>query len=389
MAKKQQAIRKKQKEASKASPKDLSSSKQTNPKKIAPKKTGKEPVSMEELLSQTGYRIPSLTRGQTVQGTIVSVRPKEILIDVGAKSEGIVAGREFEAIKDLVSQLSVGDHLTAQVVIPENDLGQVVLSLRVTGAERRWQSLENTKDQGEKVAVLGMEVNRGGLIVDYGGLRGFLPSSQLDSSLIGKISQLVGQKIEVYVAEVDQEGNRIIFSQRRKLTRDDLKKIASKIKIGQQMEGKVSAVLPFGGFVDLGGLEGMVHISEIAWEKVADPSSYFRVGETIQVLVLGVDESTGRINLSVKQLLSDPWKKLGEKYSKEQTIAGKVTRITPYGAFVNLEPGIDGLVHISKIPPDKSVNVGDVLDCTIESIDEKGRRISLDLVLKEKPIGYR
>ena len=361
----------------------------SNPKAESRKQVSKEPQTMDELLKSEGLQMKPLTRGQTVEGTIVSVGPRELLVDIGAKSEGIVTGREFDSIRDLAGSLSVGDKLTAQVMYPENDQGQIVLSLRQAGGEKRWKALEEAKEDGSSVKVLGMEVNRGGLIVDCGGLRGFLPSSQLDSAMMGKINQMVGQTIGVWVLEVDQASNRLIFSQRKKTTKEDIAKIVAKVKIGEKYEGTVSAVLPFGIFVDLSGLEGMVHISEIAWEKVADPSHYFKVGDKVAAVALGVDEASGRLNLSVKQLLDDPWKKIGEKYSRDQQISGKITRLTPYGAFVNLEKGIDGLVHISKIPPDFSLNVGDSVDCTIESLDLEGRKISLSLVLKEKPIMYR
>ena len=371
------------------SSKKITKSNISSPKAESRKQVSKEPRTMEELLVQEELKLSPLTRGQAVEGIIVSVGPREILIDIAAKSEGIVTGREFDSIRDLAGGLSVGDKVTAQVVYPENDQGQIVLSLRQAGGEKRWKVLEEAKEDGSSVKVLGMEVNRGGLIVDCGGLRGFLPSSQLDSKMMGKINQMVGQNIEVWVLEVDQVSNRLIFSQRRRTTKDDIAKISSKVKIGEKYEGTVSAVLPFGIFVDLSGLEGMVHISEIAWEKVADPSHYFKVGDKVSAIALGVDEASGRVNFSVKQLLDDPWKKIGEKYSRDQQISGKITRLTPYGAFVNLEKGVDGLIHISKIPPDFSLNVGDGVDCTIESLDLEGRKISLSLVLKEKPIMYR
>ena len=387
MAKKKQTASNLQTSAK--SSKKITKSNISSPKAVSRKQVSREPQTMEELLLQEELKLSPLTRGQTVEGTIVSVGLREMLIDIGAKSEGIVTGREFDSIRDLAAGLSVGDKVTAQVVYPENDQGQIVLSLRQAGGERRWKGLEEAKEDGSSVKVLGMEVNRGGLIVDCGGLRGFLPSSQLDSKMMGKINQMVGQTVEVWVLEVDQESNRLIFSQRRRTTKEDIAKIVAKVKIGEKYEGTVSAVLPFGIFVDLDGLEGMVHISEIAWEKVADPSHYFKVSDKVAAVALGVDEVSGRLNLSVKQLLDDPWKKIGEKYSRDQQISGKITRLTPYGAFVNLQKGVDGLIHISKIPPDFSLNVGDPVDCTIESLDLEGRKISLSLVLKEKPIMYR
>lgn len=374
--------------AEKAS-KKISKSNSGSPKAENRKQVSKDPQTMEELLAEEGLQTKPLSRGQAVEGTIVSAGLREVLIDIGAKSEGIVTGREFDSVRDLAESLSVGDRVTAQVVFPENDQGQIVLSLRQIGGEKRWKNLEEAKESGDSVKVLGMEVNRGGLIVDFGGIRGFLPSSQLDSKMIGKVNAMVGQTVEVYVLEEDRASNRLIFSQRKKTTKDDIAKIASKVKIGEKYEGTVTAVLPFGIFASFDELEGMVHISEIAWEKVLDPGQYFKVGDKINAIALGIDEASGRINLSVKQLLSDPWQKIAEKYSRDQQISGKITRLTPYGAFVNIDKGVDGLVHISKIPPDFSLNVGDPVDCTIESVDMPGRKISLSLVLKEKPVMYR
>lgn len=347
------------------------------------------PRTMAELLAKTGYQLTALKRGQQITGTVVDILPREVIIDVGAKSEGIISGKEFDLSADLISGLKVGDKVTANVVYPENDAGQIVLSLRRTGSEMRWEQLFAKKEGEEMLEVRGVEVNRGGLVVDYLGLRGFVPSSQLSQENIGQAESLVGKTLMARVVEADRATNRLIFSQRPAVAPEDLAKKLSKIKIGEACQAVVTAVLPFGLFATVTGLEGLVHISELSWEKVTNPAELFKVGDKVKVLVLSIDQENGRLNLSIKQLTEDPWKKIAEKFTKEQRVTGAVTRLTPFGAFVSLAPRVDGLLHISKIPPDFNINVGDNLDCTIESVDLQSRRISLSLILKEKPVGYR
>ncbi|OGD93408.1 hypothetical protein A2697_00615 [Candidatus Curtissbacteria bacterium RIFCSPHIGHO2_01_FULL_41_44] len=389
-------------------------------------------TTMAELLASTGYRIPALRRGQEVSGKIISISPFEILIDIGAKSEGLVYGRELAAVGDLIEQFSVGDKVDAQVIFPENDAGQVVLSLRKLSGEKRWLELEEKREEQEDIGVVAVEVNRGGVICDFLGLRGFLPASLLSVSLSGqaqapaKLEQLIGKNLTVRVIEVDRSTNRLIFSQKQlsKSDIDSLLKLLSKVEIGEKYSGQVSAVLPFGIFVEIeigsvgklaGGqvgkkptnpqtheptsqkLEGLVHISEISWEKVDDPSKLFKVGDKLEVMVIAKDLASGRLNLSVKQLATDPFLAVSEKYAKDQEVSGKVAKITPYGVFVTLKhPStgqglneIEGLIHISKLPPNVSYEIGQVVECLVESVDTRARRISLVPVVREKPILYR
>lgn len=350
-----------------------------------------KPTTMAELLAATNYQIPALKRGQEVSGKIVLAGPQEILVDIGAKSEGIITGRELSGARDLVSKLSVGDPIEATVLYPENEAGQVVLSLSKLSGARRWTELEEKKKSGEEIEVRAMEANRGGLICDFAGLRGFLPASQL-SSMPSKIEDLVGTNMSVRVIEVDKVSNRLIFSQKAPDKKDlsELIKLLAKVKIGEKYKGVVSAILPFGIFVEIRGkLEGLVHISEISWEKVEDPTSLFKIGDEVEVMVIAKDMTAGRLNLSIKQLLEDPFAKASEKYAKDQKVKGKVARVTPYGVFVTLDAGIEGLVHISKVGPNASYNPGDDIECEIESVDVGARKISLVPIVREKPILYR
>jgi len=386
-------------------------------------KTQGKPTSMEELLASSGYQIPSIRRGQEVSGKIVSISHSEILVDIGAKSEGIVASREMSSIRDIISGLSVGDTIDVTVIYPENDAGQVVLSMRKLSQDVRWQDLEDKKNSDEEIGVVALEVNRGGVICDYTGLRGFLPASLL-TKIPSNLADLIGKSLTARVIEVDRQGNRLIFSQKQPDTKDlkAIGKLLAKVKIGQKLAGVVSAILPFGIFVEVNvngkegqegkdgsegeklkpskssqpsqpskssKLEGLVHISEISWEKVEDPSRLFKVGDRVEVMVIAKEEATGRLNLSIKQLAHDPFLEASAAFSKDEEVTGSVARVTPYGVFMTLKNGVEGFVPISKISPNENYQIGQKITCTIESIDSKARRISLSPLVREKPILYR
>lgn len=351
-----------------------------------------QPQTMADLLAQTGYALKGLKRGDLVEGVITSFAPHEILIDLGAKSEGLVSERDFNLISDLLKTLKVGDKVTAYVVSPEDESGHIILSLRKAGLDYKWKTLVEAKEKGEIVTARGMEVNRGGLIVDWQNLRGFIPASQIDIAYINRPQELVGQNIQVKILEIEQKNNRLIFSQKAALSKEDelkIKEKLSKIKVGETYEGIVTGVTSFGIFVNIDGVEGLVHISEIAWEKINDPREHFRGGDKVRVLVLETDNKTGRLNLSIKKLSPDPYEKLSKDYTHEKVTRGEITKLTSFGAFVRLGGGVEGLIHVSKIPPDKELKVGEEIECLIESIDSQKRKISLSLVLKEKPVGYK
>lgn len=359
-----------------------------------------EPETMEELLAQTGYKLRGLKRGDIVEGVVTDTSAHEIHIDIGAKTEGVVIGKELEMAHEVVVRLRVGDKVTAFVTQVENDLGQTVLSLRRAGLGKKWKELEEKKDKNEPVEAMGMEVNRGGLLVDVAGLRGFIPASQIDPSHTFGAKDLIGKTISVLILEVDQTKNRLILSEKA-VTGGTISKAKadalSKIKIGEAYEGKISGIVPFGVFVTINfpgdekriSVDGLVHISEIAWEKVASPSDYFKAGQPVRVMVLGIEKKSGKLNLSVKQLTPNPWVKLAEKYSKDQIVSGKAVRIAQFGTFVELESGVLGLIHVSKIPSNKEYKVGESVKCIIELIDVVQKRISLAPVLREKPVGYK
>lgn len=385
-------------ESTKSSTEDISPAETSNTKKP---KVQKEPETMEELLASMGGSLKIFKRGNEVTGKIISINPKQILVDIGGKSYGIVPSREVSAIADLVAQLKPGEDVNATVLIPENESGQVVLSLRKSGVEKRWQVLKRAQDNDEALDVTGIDTVKGGLLIDYAGLRGFIPASQLDPAYTDNPSQLKGRKLSVKILEIDAASNRFVVSQKA-VTHKDLvesqHKALESVKEGAVLTARVSGIVPFGAFAQVIisegkeetiTLEGLIHISEIAWERVENPGDYIKVGQEVKVKVIGKDDSEGKLNLSMKQLTPDPWEKVGKEYKEEQTVSGKVTRLSHFGVFVQLEPGVEGLIHVSKMPADFSPKVGESIQAAIESLDLDKRKMSLSVVTKDKPIGYR
>ena len=366
-------------------------------KKVPVKRSSKkQPQTMEGLLKQTKYQLRGWKLGDLIEGIVVEKTRGVLYLDIGGKSEGMVIDREMKAARDFIKGLKVGDKVVAFVTQPENDKGQTLLSLKRAAADYLWNQFEEKFKTNETVKVVGKEVNRGGLVVEAKGLQGFIPASQFGSKWTDKISQLIGQQIEVKPIEINREKNRLIFSE-RKVSEAALlqsqEEAMKKIKVGEIFKGQITGVMPFGLFVKIKvekvEVEGLVHISEISWQRVEDPKEFYRLGDKIKVKVLVVDKKIGKLNLSIKQLEPDPWQEVEKKYPVDTKVKGEIVRLAPFGAFVDLEQGIEGLIHISKIPAEKSLKVDDKVDCYVESIDKEGRRMSLGLVLKKKPVGYK
>ena len=371
-----------------------------SPSEKIPVKSGKQPETMEELLAMTGYNLKGVKKGDVVEGVVARVLSKEITIEIGGKTEGVVIDRELENYRDMLMALKPGDKVVAQVIVAENDRGQSVLSLRRSIFEKRWVDLAEHQKKGDAVEVILKEPVRGGILVDYGGLRGYIPQSQLDGGLLKQTEKVSGRRIQVKVVEVDKATNRLVFSQRaisEGATLAKQKELLDALTVGESIQATITGVVPFGAFAKLsvtkGGekhdIEGLIHISEIAWEKVEDPGQYLKVGDSVKVKVIGVDPKTGKLTLSLKQLLPDPWEHVLDMFEKDSTVKGTVSRVTPYGIFVILSPGIEGLIHISKISPGEEPKSGDEISCLIEEIKPDQRKISLSMALTEKPMGYR
>lgn len=355
---------------------------------------------MEKLLASQSQRIITLNRGQQVEGEVVSANDKEVVLDLGAKSEGILQRKELPS--DRSASLKSGDKIKAYVSQPENESGQVVLSLSVqsksTGfggrgdrGRRGFRSDEHkrgfsadkfiqAKNQKSRLSGTVLEVNKGGLIVDVEGVRGFLPNSQVGFELLSKsgggMESLIGQNLNLTVIEVDSANNKLIFSQRGQVS-DSIKEQLKKFQKEQKVSGKIVAILPFGLVVDVSGVEGLVFISDVAWDKVEDLSGMFKIGQEIEVLVTGIDESLGRLNLSIKQLSEDPFGELAEKYLADEVVKGEVLVISDEGVAVKLKDGVEGFLPASKMKTDTTYEVGKSVTLLIDSVDSKRRRVNL------------
>lgn len=367
--------------------------KRVNSSRVASQKV---PQTMEELLATTDYQVKGLHRGETIVGKVAAIAGRTVFIDIGAKTEGVILDREYEAARDFIKNLKIGEEIVCQVYNPESDSGQILLSLKRTALSSAWQKLTQVKERNEEIEVLVSEVGRSGLMVSVFGLSGFLPNSQLGASLAGKTGELVRQRIKVKIIEADQENEKLIFSEKAVSEKEKMAQASqamAKVKAGEEYEGTVIDLTNFGVFVQiLVGkipIEGLVHISEIAWEKVDDPHLMLKAGEKVKVKILNVDKEAGRLALSIKQLAKDPWLTLVAKYQPETHLKGKVSKLTAYGAFVEFEPGLTGLLHISKIPPEQKIEVGDEVACFVEGVEPDKRRLSLGLALTEKPVGYK
>ena len=417
------------KKAKKPSPKKEKEEKSSDkkPKKAKKEeKTGKKPQSMEELFSMTGYEPVVPRKGDKVEGVITLKNNKMLKVDLGAKTEGVVADNEFDFAQDFIEELEEGDTVKATVLSVENEQGQIQLSLKGAASDAKWEYFEAALDDEKVLHALGIEANKGGLIIEINGVRGFVPSSQFGRCYLGNIEQLKGKKFDVRAIEVDREKNRLIFSERHV---SEAKQMAQKehaldvVKEGGVYEGIISGVRSFGLFMTvevplpvkddeaedakkadakegdekeekkkkapIGYVEGLIHISEISWEKVNHPRDYHQVGDRVEVKVLGVDENSGKLNLSIKRLSKDPWQQVAEEYPAGTTFTGKVTRIEPFGAFVDVMPGVDGLIHVSKLNPSVRLAVGDEVTVNVDSVEPKKRRMSLSMVVTEVPMGYK
>lgn len=354
----------------------------------------KTPQTMEELVSKVGLdKLIPFREGDIVEVTITDIGRARISVNIVGLLTGIVPEREFSAD---VSQLKVGDKALAYIILLENEDGQAILSLKRADKERLWRALENRQQDGEVLSVKIKNANRGGLLVEYGGLEGFLPVSQLSSAhyprvggetyqIISHLQKLIGQVLKVKVLSFDRQAGKLIFSE--KAAGDDAQEAAiAELKIGQKITGKITGIVDFGLFVNLGQIEGLVHISEIAWEKVENLAAKYKVGQEVEVMVIGIE--AGRVSLSIKRLRSDPWVDEASKFQVGQTVEGEVVRVLPFGALVRLAEQVEGLAHISQLGRRASsvqeiFAIGQKTKFEILQIEPQSRRISLKPVLED------
>ena len=361
---------------------------------------------LDTFLSDDSHKIKQLSKGEIVEGEIVSINNGVIVVDVGFKSEGIIAGKELKSEILDWTKLSVGDKILVYVVKPEDDKGQLVLSIRRTQQASAWLALENAKKSNEVVEATVVESNNGGLIVEIGkGIRGFIPTSQLDATRVyangvrqvGKdissrvqkrLNTLIGECIKTRIIELDREKNRIILSEKMVTQARDLEKRAQtlkKVKESDVLKGTVSGITPFGIFVNAQGLEGLVHLSELSWDKVEDIGAIYKVGDTVDVMVIGLSDGGKRVAYSVKRLQQDPWSQAISQFKVGDVVEGEIQKVVPYGAFVRIGEGLNGLIHISELSdklvknPEDIVKVGQEVKVKILSISSTERHLGLSL----------
>ncbi len=345
--------------------------------------------SAEDFLAAIDATIKYFNDGDIVEGTIVKVDRDEVLLDIGYKTEGVIPSRELSIKHDVDPNevVSVGDAVEALVLTKEDKEGRLILSKKRAQYERAWGTIEELKEKDEAVKGTVIEVVKGGLILDIG-LRGFLPASLVEMRRVRDLQPYVGKEIEAKIIELDKNRNNVVLSRRAWLeqTQSEVRsEFLHQLQKGQVRKGVVSSIVNFGAFVDLGGVDGLVHVSELSWKHIDHPSEVVEVGTEVTVEVLDVDLDRERVSLSLKATQEDPWRQFARTHAIGQIVPGKVTKLVPFGAFVRVEEGIEGLVHISELAerhvevPDQVVGVGDDALVKVIDIDLERRRISLSL----------
>ena len=345
---------------------------------------------MEKLLKK--QKPASLKKGEEIKAKIISLSKKGIVFDIGAKAHAVLGELEIGEVSTYLPYLKEGDEISVRIISEESKNGFPVVSLCKFFDKGKWDILSEKKEKEEEVEVLCGEYGKGGVFIDFMGIRGVIPKIQLTEPYINHPEKLEKQKIKVKILEVDKLKNRLVVSQKAavlKISQKELKKKFEAIKEGKTYKAKVLGASEFGIFCEVEGVEGLIHISEISWEKVANASNYVTVGETINVYVVEKNEADLKLNLSLKRLTSDPWSEIEKKYPKDKEVEGEVVRKEKYGYFIRLDRGVEGLIHISKLTGAEEIKIGQKIKAYIERINVKARRMSLVLPQKEKPVMYR
>lgn len=345
---------------------------------------------MEALLQ--AHLPQQVRKGQEMQAKIMSIARKGVTFDIGSKAYAVLGDAELKDISTYLPYLKEGDSVKVRVITPEAKDGFPVVSMNRFFQKGKWEILKEKKDKEEEVEVMAGEWGKGGIFIDFMGIRGVIPKIQLTSEYMNAPEKLAHQKVKVKILEVDEEKNRLVVSQKAAalhISNKELKDRFDKIKEGDRYKSTVLGVSEFGIFCDVQGVEGLIHISEISWEKVSDASKYVRAGQVMDVLVVEKNEADMKLNLSIKRLAHDPWNEVEQKYPKDKEVEGEVVRQERYGYFVRLEPGVEGLIHVSKLTGNENFKVGQKVKAFIERVNKKERRMSLVLPATEKPILYR
>lgn len=356
------------------------------------KVTTKAPVDQGFLAMVPDFKLP--VPGELVDGEVIAIYKNKILVDIGGIATGMVSGREAKDSTDTVKNLKVGDTISAYVIDGEDSDGYIVMSLRKASQEKTWNKFSEAFEKGKVIEVHASEANKGGLLLDIDGIKGFIPVSQLapmhyprvngaDSNMIlNRLQELVGIKFRVKIINIDKENGKLILSEKAALEEQRHAALEG-LKIGDSVTGRISGVVKFGIFVAFNGLEGLVHISEIAWGHVKNPSDYGRLGEDVKVQVIGVEGD--KISLSMKRLTEDPWLEAAKNYKIGTEVEGEINRVTPFGAFIKLSDDINGLIHVSEITseavadPSSVLKVGDKVKAKVIAIEPDEHRVGLSI----------
>ncbi len=346
---------------------------------------------MDELLAASEENAQPVAAGETVTGKVLSIKKHEILVDLGARGIGIVPRREVSFARNL----NVGDEVTASVIEAEMADGSVLLSLRKAAKEKGWDEIQSRIDNSEIIEIIPFDANRGGLLAEYEGIRGFLPVSQLSAEhyprvgsadkdeILQRLNALVNNPMKVRILDANRKDNKLIFSE-KEAVKDGLAERFAELNVGDVVKGIVTGVVDFGAFVNVDGVEGLIHISEISWERVNNPADYVKVGDTVEAKIIAIDKE--RLSLSIKQLTQDPWLSEVENLKRGDEVEGTITRITPFGAFVQISPAVEALVHVSElgngngVDPEKVFTLNERKKFKVLDIDKDGRKISLTIV---------
>jgi len=355
-------------------------------------------TSMAELLaSHKSSPFVTLHKGDIIEGTITKLSSSAVLVDVNAKAEAVVLEKDKKILHNILSSLSVGDKVNVQILNPESDMGNPVVSLRRFLDGKLWNNLEELAKNKTVIDIVIDGVIKGGLLVSGDGISGFLPNSQLSfashTMTEGSSQNIMGSKIKAIVLEVDRATHKIIFSQSHVLNQKDFEKEIKGLKIGQKVTTLVTNVTPYGIFVSVPNgervIDGFMHISEISWERVSDTSSLYNSGDSLEAAITGFDKEARRVNLSVKKLKIDPFDEKIKNFSVDKKLSATVIKILSTGILLDLGDEIGGFIRKEKIPPTVSYKTGDLVNVTVSEIDLKRRRVVVVPVLLEKPIGYR
>ena len=345
-----------------------------------------KPEDFPDLLEKT---LITFNNGDVIEGTIVRIDRNEVMVDVGYKSEGVIPSRELSVRKsvnpkDLVNE---GDRIQALVLDKEDDEGRLILSVKRAIYEKAWGDIQEISDNDKSVKGTVIESVKGGLIVDIG-VRGFLPASLIDVRRVKELTSYIGEEIEAKILELDRQRNNIVLSRKAHLEEEqsgERKSFLEDLELGNIKEGKISSIVNFGAFVDIGGMDGLVHVSELSWRHVENPNEVVKVGDTVTVKVLEIDNDKERISLSIKQVTEDPWSDFELQYKQDDIVDGEVTKVVPFGAFVTIGKGVEGLVHVSEISVDKvdspelALAIGQKVKIKITELDIPKRTVNLTI----------